>query len=533
MDVDEEMMEVDDLEDDPDYEPEEEDEEFYECEDEEEEESREELKSEGNGLKERKFLVFESCLSVLFTICTLCLQPCKAYITATKGSCIKIVQICSKGHKKEWRSQPLHNGLPLGNLSIAQGLLFAGASQMKTLLAMTHSNIKTISIRTYHQIQRYYLVPAITRVWDRYQVNALTELQLTSESLDLGGDARFDSRGYSAKYGSYTCSNLKTGKVLDVQLVQCNEVTSSVAMELEGLKRVITHLEEYKVNIRSLTTDRHSSVKKHLRTEKAHIKHWFDVWHMAKKIYMKVCELGKKTGHAVVLEWAHSISNHLYWCAASSNGDAELVKEKWLSILNHICNVHHGHGEKYTECQHGDLDRKWLEKGGRTHAHLREIITNKAMLSDVGNLSPGAQTSKIESFHKIVGYFAPKEVHYFYEQMEARTLLAALHFNENTDREQSFTKTGTAQWRVSYPKYKKGGAVVKEVKIPATFQYVQDLTDEVEMLRNIYPSYKQAKVLVNQSKPAAVSTKFDKQEKASLVDRQLSRFNKVQEIIWE
>jgi hypothetical protein len=36
----------------------------------------------------------------------------------------------------------------------------------------------------------------------------------------LGGDARCDSPGYSAKYGSYTLMDLVTKKILDFQLVQ-------------------------------------------------------------------------------------------------------------------------------------------------------------------------------------------------------------------------------------------------------------------------------------------------------------------------
>ena len=57
-------------------------------------------------------------------------------------------------------------------------------------------------------------------------------------------------------------------------------------------------------------------------------------------------------------------SNHLYWCAASSNGDGELVLKKWLSILNHVTDVHDGHGELFPSCEHGYLaDRDWIRRG--------------------------------------------------------------------------------------------------------------------------------------------------------------------------
>ena len=35
--------------------------------------------------------------------------------------------------------------------------------------------------------------------------------------------------------------------------------------------------------------------------------------------------------------------------------------------------------------------------------------------------------------------------------------LAALHFNENTNRKQAVTKQGTKRYNVAFPKYKKGG----------------------------------------------------------------------------
>jgi solute carrier family 8 (sodium/calcium exchanger) len=54
-------------------------------------------------------------------------------------------------------------------------------------------------------------------------------------------------------------------------------------MEHEGLKRSL----EFLVNIKKLVvsvmvTDRHTQIKKYLRTKWGGIKHWFDCWHVAK-----------------------------------------------------------------------------------------------------------------------------------------------------------------------------------------------------------------------------------------------------------
>ena len=77
----------------------------------------------------------------------------------------------------------------------------------------------------------------------------------------------------------------------------------------------------------------------------------------------KVELIGKKKGKSKVLEWAQSIKSHVYWCAASSNGNGALVKEKWLSILNHIVDQHTGHGTMYKDCPHEQIKREWLKKG--------------------------------------------------------------------------------------------------------------------------------------------------------------------------
>ncbi|KAJ8310179.1 hypothetical protein KUTeg_012044 [Tegillarca granosa] len=90
-----------------------------------------------------------------------------------------------------------------------------------------------------------------------------------------------------------------------------------------------------------------------MRLEKPEIIHRFDVWHMAKVDMKKLSnssqsenlvQRGKVKGCEIISLWSMSIINHLYWCAARSNGDGELVEQKWTSILNHFTNVHEGHG---------------------------------------------------------------------------------------------------------------------------------------------------------------------------------------------
>ena len=62
------------------------------------------------------------------------------------------------------------------------------------------------------------MVPATLFTWDFHQTELLDQYQ--GRVLTLGGDARSDSPGFSAKFGSYTLMDLELGKVVDFQLVQ-------------------------------------------------------------------------------------------------------------------------------------------------------------------------------------------------------------------------------------------------------------------------------------------------------------------------
>lgn len=61
-------------------------------------------------------------------------------------------------------------------------------------------------------------------------------------------------------------------------------------MELEGLKRGLSFMEQHGLAVSELTTDRHVQVRKWLRMEKPNTKHWFDVWHIAKGEFCCVIE---------------------------------------------------------------------------------------------------------------------------------------------------------------------------------------------------------------------------------------------------
>ena len=68
-------------------------------------------------------------------------------------------------------------------------------------------------------------------------------------------------------------------------MFQSNEVANSNAMELEGLKRCLQNLSDDDITVSDITTDRHPQVKKFIREKQPEVRHWFDVWHVAKGVF--------------------------------------------------------------------------------------------------------------------------------------------------------------------------------------------------------------------------------------------------------
>ena len=84
----------------------------------------------------------------------------------------------------------------------------------------------------------------------------------------------------------------------------------------------------------------------------------------------KIDKLAKKKDCEDVGQWRQSISNHMYWCAASTpDGNRQLMQEKWKMLPLHIENIHSNpNNDVYSECGHGELegearDRLWLQPG--------------------------------------------------------------------------------------------------------------------------------------------------------------------------
>ena len=67
--------------------------------------------------------------------------------------------------------------------------------------------------------------------------------------------------------------------------------------------------------------------------------------------------------------WKRSIINHVYYVAATAPAEdrTSYLKDMWLSIDNHIHDVHEHESELYPFCDHVhlvyDREKEWLVRG--------------------------------------------------------------------------------------------------------------------------------------------------------------------------
>ena len=171
--------------------------------------------------KQRTYLIFESALLMLFSICFMCKSTYTSIEKITIGSFLRIKQICHHySNKYVWESQPYVGKIPVGNIMISAAIFYTGSLPAKALRVFRSLNCATITRKTFFRYQKAFLQPAVSYIWEKEQETLINQLTDKKEALVLGGDGRADSPGHSAKYGSYSVIDLKQSKVVDIKLVQ-------------------------------------------------------------------------------------------------------------------------------------------------------------------------------------------------------------------------------------------------------------------------------------------------------------------------
>ena len=111
------------------------------------------------------YIVFESALFSLFTICRNCLSKSVEVKKMVNGSLLSVTQSCSRCHYSwVWDSQPMIGNIPAGNISLSAAILFAGALPTKALRIFNMLHCCCISPATFFRHQRQYLQPTISAI---------------------------------------------------------------------------------------------------------------------------------------------------------------------------------------------------------------------------------------------------------------------------------------------------------------------------------------------------------------------------------
>ena len=437
---------------------------------------------------EKKFIIFDSCLSKLLERCPECGDVVVKHDSKTTGSMLSVELTCQSGHTIHWDSQPVVRKKPLGNLLLAASILFTGNTFAAINRLASCFNLQFFSESVFYDTQQKYLFPVVNEAWEaesRQQIQMLTE----KEVVNLDGDGRCDSPGHSAKYGTYTLMDDDTGNVVAFNVIQVSEVTSSNAMEKEGFSRCIEILESNDVTINRIATDRHVPISSCMSKDHPHINHQYDVWHLSKWVVKKLTNKAKQRGCEELSPWIQSISNHLWWSAATCNGNVDLLREKWKSVLEHITNKHKWSGNThFHQCCHRRISSSeakkicWLKPGSQSHLALEEVVLNTKLLKDLAKLTDFCHTGRLEVYHSMMLKYCSKREHFSYQGMIARTQLAALDNNANTGRSQaqiqSGAQAGEARYKLCFPKANKRW-VAKPINEKKSYQHLSGLLSEV------------------------------------------------------
>lgn len=251
-----------------------------------------------------------------------------------------------------------------------------------------------------------------------------------------------------------------TGLIVHSELVdKATEDCSSSMLETVGCDRALRYVKE-QLPMKLLATDRNQSIAKLMRQSYPEIEHQYDPWHISKSITKRIHNASKTKGNEILDLWLRSIINHLWWSASSCNGEEDLLCEKWISILNHITNKHSwSTGTKFHSCEHSDLherEKPWILSDSNAFETLKNIVTDKKLLSDIKKTSRFVHTSYLESFHNVILKYAPKRLYFPPPTMRMRLQLAVIDHNMGINREkEDITLKSETVWRKSTKRFKE------------------------------------------------------------------------------
>ncbi|XP_031551765.1 uncharacterized protein LOC116289030 [Actinia tenebrosa] len=290
-------------------------------------------------------------------------------------------------------------------------------------------------------------------------------------------------------------------------------------MEMLAFRNCMGALSAWSLAIGTLITDRHISITKYMRERLSHITHYFDLWHLKKKIHKVLTKISKEKGCEVLNQWIKPCQNHLVWSATSTpSGNGQLIWAKFKSYLSHIVNKHKDLDETiFNRCSHGDIpQRQWLEEDTPVYDKVRTALTKASLVKGIKKASPVCQTSCLEGFHSVVNQYCPKMIGYSYQGMYCRHIIAATHFNHNLQRKVKTSEDGSEKVTIVYPKFRNGEATVRSVRVQPNYDYIDRVYDtfiEAQSQKNLLGALEE----LNAVTPAPMHTMLEKQSRQDAV----------------
>lgn len=473
------------------------------------------------------FIVYWTSLLLLLKRCLFpaCILTTIITNIAYKGSQLVVKMECPAGHQTTWRSQPNCSHYSIGNLESAASVLFSANTYKRLATFFDLAGIKWLSKTCYYAIQKRYLFGVVNSNYNSRSKEIYEDIKKHGV-YKFSGDGRCDSPGHNAKYLTYSFMDKITNKIFEFSLTQVTEAGNSNRMEKVGFKKVMSKVKAKGIIPNQITTDRHTGIRKHLREEEPDIDHQFDIWHFVKNLKKKLRAAAKKASCKIIEKWIKSIGNHLWWCCATCEGDEELLREKWISVIFHVQNKHRWTGyKKFKKCAHQRLTKKqqkakeWIKPNTEAFTVLQSIILDPKLLADLQYLTKFSHTGVLEVYHSLFNRWAPKRQHFSYAGMLARNQLAVMDFNEGSNLKQAKTKDGVDQFNVLYSKITKNWTA-KPIKEKKDRTYLRNMVLETIQLAREKKTLP-LPAIPNLPKNIASTPKPDKLE---VIKNQISRF---------
>ena len=162
--------------------------------------------------------------------------------------------------------------------------------------------------------------------------------------------------------------------------------------------------------------------------------------------------------------WIKSVAHHFWWACSTCEGDAQILREKWLSIIFHVQNIDHWTGfTKFHMCCHAPLSTKkqrkknWQSPTLESFKALQDIVFSNSILKDLSYLTKFSHTGTLEVDHSLYNRWLPKNI---------------LDINSGSNLNQATTKEGKKRYNTSVTKTTATWLVksIKEKKSDELFQ---------------------------------------------------------------